>query len=361
VTSPAGETGRHEEGRKGSRKQLSVVDLGPEQLDRWSRFVRESPHGSAYNLPAYLEALCSAGGGRYVVLAAFRGEEIVGGVATYERSSPLGSFVSPRLLLYYNGFVLREYRTKYPSERTARDVETTTALAEALEGRGHGRLELRSRSPFTDARPLLERGWRVSPSYTYTVPLADLGAQWDRVEQNLRRLVDRGREQGLTLSVNEDFESFFRLHAQTAVRKRAPLYLEAGAFRRYYDDLRAHDLCRLYHARLADGRVAASQLVLTGHPVTHTVSAAADADLQRTGANAFLRWSAFEDLAALGHVANDLTDASFGPVAHFKGQLGGVLETALVASRPMSARFRLQSGVYHGLRRARQARPGDDA
>ncbi len=341
--------------RRGSR--LSVVELGPEHLDRWSQLVRGSPHGSAYShLPAYLEALCSAGGGKYVVLAAFRGEEIVGGVAAYERTSPLGTFVAPRLLLYYNGFVLREYATKYPSERAARQVDATAALAEALESRGYGRLELRSRSTFSDARALQERGWNVSPSYSYVVPLADLEAQWMRAEQNFRRLVDRARELGLTVSSNDDFDSFFRLHQATADRKGAPLYLEAEAFKRYYDGLRSHDLCRLYHARLKDGRVAASQLVLTGHPVTHTVSAAADPDLQQTGANAFLRWSALEDLASLGHLANDLTDATLGPVAHFKSQLGSSLESSLVASRPMSLGFRVQLGAYRSLRRARRTR-----
>jgi hypothetical protein len=341
------------QGRRGSR--LSVLELAPEQLDRWSQLVRDSPHGSAYSLPGYLETLCSAGGGRYAVLAAFRGEEIVGGIAAYERSSPLGTFVAPRLLLYYNGFVLREYRTKYPSERTARQLEAVAALAEALESRGYGRLELRSRSTLTDGRALQERGWSVSPSYSYVVSLTDLDAQWQRAEQNFRRLVDRGRELELTVSINDDFESFFRLHEATAVRKGAPLYLEAAAFKRYYEGLRSHDLCRLYHARLRDGRVAASQLVLTGHPVTHTVSAAADADLQQTGANAFLRWSALEDLASLGHLENDLTDATLGPVAHFKSQLGSSLETSLVASRPMSLGFRLQLGVYRRLRGARRA------
>jgi hypothetical protein len=296
------------------------------------------------------------------VLAAFRGEEIVGGVAVYERSSPLGPFVSPRLLLYYNGLVLRDYQTKYPSERTARQLEVTAALARALEERGYGRLELRSRSPFTDARALQEVGWDVSPSYSYVVPLADLETQWGRVEQNLRRLVERGRQSGLTISVNEDFASFFRLHQATADRKGAPLYLESGPFERYYDLLRAQDLCRLYHARLPDGRVAASQLVLTGHAVTHTVSAAADPEAQQTGANAFLRWSAFADLAGLGYSGNDLTDASLGPVAHFKSQLGGNLETALVTRRPLSAGFRVQTGVYRTIREARtrvqRRRPG---
>lgn len=343
--------------RRGGRK-LEVVELAADAYDEWSAFVRDSPHGSAYSLPSYLDALCRAAGGRYVVLATRRGDDIVGGVAAYERSSPAGTYVAPRLLLFYNGVVLRENATKYPSERTARDGEITGALADALAGRGYGRLELRSRSTFVDARPLLERGWDVAPSYSYSIPLGDLESQWALAEQNFRRLVDRGRGAGLVLAVDEDFDSFYRLHRLTAERKGAPLYLAADAFARYYEQLRAAGLCRLYHARLPDGRVAASQLVLCGHPVTHTVAAAADPEHTSTGANAFLRWAAAEDLASLGHTANDLTDATLMSVAHFKSQAGSTLELCLVATRPLSPVFRLQVAAYRGLKRARSRGAG---
>jgi hypothetical protein len=338
--------------RRGGRK-LEVVELAADRLEDWATFVRESPHGSPYSLPAYLEALCAAGGGRYAVLAALRSGELVGGIGVYERSSPAGTYVQPRLLLFYNGLVLREYATKYPSERTARSAEVVGAIAEALMSRGYGRVELRCRSSFTDARPLLELGWDVVPSYTYTLPLGDLEAQWGRAEQNFRRLVERGRESGLTLTVDQDFAAFYRLHRLTADRKGAPLYLEASAFESYYDALRAADLCHLYHALLPDGRVVASQLVLCGHSVTHTVSAAADPEHTRTGANAFLRWSAAEDLAARGHTANDLTDATLASVAHFKSQMGSTLELCLVASRTLSTKFGAQLAAYRGLQNAR--------
>jgi Acetyltransferase (GNAT) domain len=338
-----------------SGRKLEVVELGSDSLDAWTAFVRESPHGSPYSTPAYLEALCTAAGGRYAVLAASRGDELVGGIAVYERSSPAGSYVSPRTLLFYNGIVLREYATKYPSESTARHAEVVGALAEALGSRGYGRVELRCRGVFVDARPLLERGWNVAPTYTYSIPLDDLEEQWTHAEQNFRRLVQRGRE-GLTLGVDEDFASFYRLHRLTAERKGAPLYLEESAFTAYYERLRAADLCHLYHALLPDGAVAASQLVLCGHAVTHTVAAAADPEHTRTGANAFLRWTAAEDLAARGHTSNDLTDATLASVAHFKSQMGSRLELCLVADRTYSRVFGAQLAAYRGLASARARR-----
>ena len=307
--------------------------LSEDELDEWAAFVALSPTGCAYALPGYLRALCRATGARFRVLAARLGDELVGGVALYERSTPLGVVVSPRLLLYYNGLVLRGESTRYPSERSSRESRTVETLASALEAARYRRVELRTRSPFLDARGLLARGWAVGPSYTYVVPLDDLDEQWDRMDQNLRRLVRRCRRDGFTFAADGDFDAFFELHAATHDRTGAPIYLPRDAFRAFCDDLRSAGLAILDEARAPGGEVAAAQLVLLGHPVTHTVAAGTDPRHAKTGATAFLRWSAFEDLAGRGHVANDLTDAALASVARFKAALGADLELTLVARR----------------------------
>ena len=300
--------------------------------DEWSRFVAASPTGSVYSLPAYLDALARAGGGRHRVLAVRKGDDLVGGIAVYERDTRIGTTVRPRLLLFYNGLVLREETTAYPSERTSRLLRVAAALAERLEHEGYVRVELRTRAPFADVRPFQSRGWTARPSYSYVVSLVDIEAQWLQTAQNLRRLVGRCERSGHALLVDERFEEFYGLHAALHERKRAPLYLPREAFTAFYEELRDKGLARLYHAVTPNGRVAASQLVLLGHPVTHTAAAATSAELAATGAAAFLRWKVFEHLAGDGYLGNDLTDATLNPVTHFKSQLGGELETALVVS-----------------------------
>lgn len=329
---------------------LAAVDF-PE----WNRLVARSPEGSIYSTPEYLDSLCEAAGGRFRILAAEKGGELLGGVALYERDSGPGAYVSPRLLLYYNGIVLRPYETRYPSQRTSRQNEILETLAGGLSRLDYSRIALRCRSPLTDVRVLLAKGWTARPDYSYVVPLADLDALRGRMEQNLRRLVDRCAAQGFAVTEDDDFDSFFRLHALVHERKGAKLYLPEPAFRRFFARLQSRGLARLYHARLPDGMSISAQLVLLGpHPVSHTVSAAADAEHRKLGATAFLRWEVFRRLSERGVAANDLTDAGLNPVTHFKAQLGGDLQMCLLLQAPESARFRLASagrGLGRWLRR----------
>lgn len=321
--------------------EAKVRFLGEEEHERWARFVASSSAGSLYAIPEYLAALCEATGGSFRVLAAEKGNDLLGGVALYEERSRFGAFVSDRRLLYYNGLVLRDYDTKYPSVRTARQLDTMGLLEAAIRPLPLASVRLKSRSPLADARLFVERGWRAFPSYSYVVPIGRPKEQWERVEQNLRRLVDRCAEAGVTFSEEGDFGAFFRLHAATGERKGAPVYLPEAGFRRYFERLHAKDLARIFEARLPGGSVIASQLVLLGpHKVCHTVAAGADAAHQKLGANAFLRWRAFEALGARGYEANDLTDASLNPVTHFKSQLGGNLELGWVFQSPETRAFR---------------------
>ncbi len=321
----------------------------------WNHLVARSPQGGAYSTPEYLDALCEAAGGRFRILAVEKGDELLGGIAVYERTSRLGTYVSPRLLLYYNGIVLRNFETRYPSQRTSRQNDILEALAGALSDLGYGQVSLRCRSSLADVRVLLARGWTARLQYSYVVPLSDTDGLWTRMEQNLRRLVERSAREGLSVTEDDDFDSFFRLHAQIHERKGVRLYLPRAAFERFFGRLRSNGLARLFHARLPQGPSVSTQLVLLGpNSVSDTVCAAADAQYLKLGATAFLRWNVFKRLSELGATANDLTDAPLSPVTHFKAQLGGDLHLCLLLEGPESARFRWarRSGkVAHLLRR----------
>lgn len=322
------------------RPDLVVAPLTEQEYGEWNAFVLAAPTGSLYAHTAYLDALCTATGGRFRVLAVRQGEELLGGVGLYEERTRAGTVVSPRLLLYYNGPVVRHSQTKYPSEQTSRELKILGALEAAVRGAGYAIVKLKGRSPLADVRPFLSNGWSARHGYTYVVSIADLEQTRGRIEQNLRRLIDRCGRTGFSFTPDDDFDSFYALHASTMERVDARVYLEKERFRTFCDTLARQGLAKIFHARLPDGRSAATQLVLLGHPVTHTVVAGADPEQIKSGVSAFLRWKVFEYLSAAGYQANDLTDASLNPVTHFKSQLGGTLEALVEVWSAPSARYR---------------------
>lgn len=334
--------------------KLKARVLSESEYETWTELVSRSPAGSVYSTPEYLDALCSAAGGNFRILACERGGELAGGIALYETETFWGRKCTGRLLLYYNGIVEKTHGSKYPSEQTSRHNDMMSAVEAELASSGFGRIQIRNRHPFTDARVFQSRGWQVTPTYSYEVRIRDLKTAWDRVEQNLRRLVRRAEAGGVTLTEDEDFDSFYRLHEQTHLRKKVSLYLPRTAFEHYFKKLRAQGLCWLFQARLPDGRVVSSQLVLGGsHSVSHTVAAAIDAEYMQLGATAFLRWRVFERLSQMGYEANDLTDAALNPVTHFKSQLGGDLKTNLVLTHPDSPRYKTEAMLQRANRSAR--------
>jgi len=336
-----------------AKPEIRTATLTEAEFAEWNQFVEGAPSGSVYSRTDYLDALCTAAGGRFRVVVVRQGDALLGGVALYERDSRFGSYVSPRLLLYYNGPVVRLHDTKYPSEQTARHLKTLSILETELRAVGYGSIILKPRSPIADLRPFLAAGWRANHGYSYVVSISDLDATRARIEQNLRRLIDRCGRNETAFTDDEDFDSFFRLHTSTMERVEFQVYLPEAAFRTYFATLARQGLAKLFHARLTDGRAIATQLVLLGHPVTHTVCAGADPEHMKSGVTAFLRWKSFERLSELGHTANDLTDASLNPVTHFKSQLGGSLEPWMELSSPLSPRYRWGTGALELAGRSR--------
>jgi len=311
-------------------KYLSETDY-----DEWNTSISKSQGGSIYSTSKYLDILCKATGAKYKILAALRGDEIVGGIGLYEQQeSHFGTSIFPRLLLYYNGIVLKDFDIKNSSKRTSLNLKITSVLEKVLSKAGYKGFELKSRSSFKEVRVFLARGWDADLSYTYVVDCSDMNKLWDRIDQNLRRLIKRCAERNFHFSDDDDFDSLYRLHMQTHNRKGIQLYLPYKQFKCYFDTLKSKNLCRLYHIRLPNGQSISSQLVLLGsHPVSHSVCAGTDVEYMNSGVSAYLRWKVFQDLSKLGYIANDLTDASLNPVTRFKSQLGADLKLCIKLSK----------------------------
>jgi len=338
-------------GPAGRSSNVHARELRDADFEAWCAVLGRSPQGGVYGRPEYLDALCEATGATYRIVGVFLNDQLVGGVPLYQRRQRAGTVVTNRTLLYYNGVALDLPPKKFHSDQTAQMQSVLAALEHSVTQRGYAHVTLHNHGSLTDMRPFLAKGWQASLSYTYVVSLTDLAQQWERVDQNLRRLIRRCEREGVTYREDADFDALFRLHWQTHRRKRAPLYLPEAAFRRFFERVHGCGFARLGHAVYQD-KVVASQLMLAGpHPVSHTICAGADEEHLRLGASAFLRWHAFLSLQRDGFVSNDLTDAALNPVTRFKSQLGGDLTPTLSVSRT-------DSWLYRAMGTAREVRSG---
>jgi hypothetical protein len=330
---------------------LDVRLLKDTEFEAWDSFVYTTSNGSICSTSAYLDALCTATGDSYRIAAIERDGRYMAGAALFDHKTRWGTASGPRLLLPYNGLVYSTGESSYPSKNESQEIKLQSALAEFLENENYARLLVKCRSPIRDVRVFMERGWHITPTFTYVAEIADLEQLWSRVDRNLKRLIKRCRGEQFNFTDDDDFDSFYALHRQVHQQKGAPLYLEADQFRNFFSDLHRKGLARLFHARNAEGQAVASQIVLTGnHSLSHTVAAGSDSEYAASGVNAFLRWSAFERLSQEGYKENDLTDASLNSVSRFKSQLGGDLTMSFALGRLPSTAYRLGSRLEHVAR-----------
>lgn len=260
----------------------------------------------------------------------------------YMGKTGAGVVSSAHHLLFYHSPVIRDYTTKYPHERTARQFSILSALEHHLRRHPVAHLALYICHTLTDLRPFNAGGWTVVPRYTYVVTLDQRENVWNRMAPYQRRLVEKAKSHGVTWTDDDDFRSFYSHHLNICRKKNLKPYLTEPSFHSFFKELKAADLCRLYHARLPDGRSVASLLVLGGpHPVSQTLCAASDPDYHTLGVNPFLRWVVFNDLMKRGYTANDLSGAPLNDVARFKRQLGGELVVNWQVTRPVTAKYYL--------------------
>jgi len=337
-----------------STSDLQIRQVEKAEYPKWRAVLAAAPEGTNYQLPEYLAALSEVTGGSSRLLGIFRGKtELLGGIGLYLRPTRLGTAATSRLLLYYNGPFLEPAPSNFPYRRESYRRELLEALEAHLRQERLEYVRFKARETENDYRPFVHRGWTAEPFYSYEIPLRDLEAQWSLIDKNLRRLIRRGRECGLTFTEHGDFESFFDMHEEIHRRKDGPIYLPRNEFRHFTNTLVKNDIGRLFQVSLPSGEPIASQLVLLGpHPVAHTLAAAAFAEHQSTGCNALLRWNTCEWLSARGHTSVDLTDAHNPTVAKFKSSLGSTLVMGLQVTLSARLPVRLVDSAFKLAHRA---------
>ena len=253
-----------------------------------------SAQGSLYATSQYLSALCEATAGNFRILAAARGNELVGGIALFEQQQGSLTRVAPRPLLYYNGLVLCESTSKYPSLATAKLLEVSSAIEAQISSSCYEKVVLKNHWSFLDARSFWRRAGPFARIFIRCRSRHRGGLAARRTEPVAW---SEGVRSKAFASLKTTTSPAFRLHAAGVERQECRL-LARGPFLGFIrrPSPRASAVST---TRLPTGQSISAQIVLTGpHPVSHT-SARRRIPASQHGATAFRRWKVFEALSIL--------------------------------------------------------------
>ncbi len=327
---------------------LVVEELADSDFEEWDVAVSSAASGAAYYTTGYLSALCKATNAGFRLLAVRDGSRILGGVGLYVHGDGSRRRVGGRHLLYYNGpFVCGPHGASSgapPGEAESRRV--LRAIAGELRTSDYREILLKPTHPLSDCRPFLQEGWIARPIFSYEVDLAGIDQCYASFHRNVRRQIRRSSEAGAEVRQCADIDTFYSLHELTCRQKGLPTYLGRKQFVRYFEDLSAAGIGRLYLAGPKSEPATCGFLVLTGkHTTAHALCAANDTASGDAGHSSFLRWSVFKELSSSGYLSIDLTDAHAATVAKYKSQLGGRLVLTCEVQTPQSATEHLRSAA----------------
>ncbi|MFB3132352.1 MAG: GNAT family N-acetyltransferase [Rhodothermales bacterium] len=214
---------------------------------RWRALWERSPQRSSFSSLPYVRAASEAFGLRCEMhLLADQDGDAAGALVFWRQRGPYREVVVPPFT-QYAALVLRQP----PAEA---EVHARRSAFEALLAVLEARFAvLRFFIALTDVRPASWRGWRVTPVYTYLLPLLDeddLPGRWSRATRRTFR------KHGEAYRVEEhtaDASAIVALCAESYGRHDRHLPADAARLLRLVDLLRAEGQVRLFTATSHEG------------------------------------------------------------------------------------------------------------
>ena len=324
-------------------------ELGPEDLEKWDRFVKSSPQGTLYHTSMWKRYIDQSNpGARYGIFGVFDGAEILAGCTGLVRKRlGMETLVVP-LLTPYTGFLLSPPAGSKVSDTTSRNESLLQELAAYL-----GRFRYQNVScapPFCDARPLTCAGYTVAPRYTYEI---DLQIGVDQLLANMdghvRRNIKKAQGAGFDLSDQIDVAQAFEIYSHTMTKNGGTCPVSQFMFDEMANGSGLAEKRRIVAAS-KDGRLQ-SFIILTHYAgtISYTLAATA-ADAIQSGISSLLVWTALSE--SVGQFTTfDFVGANIPSIARFKAGFNPALRSFIVAEKTTSTTVKMAKLIKSRLRK----------
>ena len=298
---------------------LAVRELKQADWDQWDQWLTSQPWGSPFSSAWWLEATCRAFGGRPLLLGAFRGDRLVGGVSLRIADMTFVHVVRPSML--YNPVVLGA-----ASPRAGQEV-----LAALLEDIANRRLIVRPLKCTADTVDLREAVWCLWDLAASWTVVSELDT-WENRQGVSRKVLQQARKAeraGIVTRVEPlDVDVLYDLVRATILRHGHETTLTKGQLRILTEAAGTNGFQTV--TRDSGGNpLGAGFAMALGGSVAYDVWAGTSAKGLETDAAAQRYVFLLGELRTRGYEYFDWCDASHPGYSDFKLKFGGTLKTCL--------------------------------
>ncbi len=328
-----------------------AADVG---ADRWDQLVAQAPAGTPFHRHASIRTFADHANMRLHPLVGFVGQEPVGVLPVFERSTgPLAAVFSPPpgLKLNYLGPALcnlQKLTTRKSERRHYRFVRACLGTIDTEIGATY--VHVRTSPGYTDPRPFEWQGFDVTTRYTYVVDRdRDERALLDSFSSDARTNVRTVRDEDCEI-YEAGPAAIDRIVEQVADRHREqdePYPLTPAMVHDLYDRL-PDGVVRTYTATV-DGGFAGGIITLESEDTIYRWQGGATPDVELP-VNDALDWYVMTDARSRDITAYDLLGANNARLCEYKAKFGPDLRTYYRLERA-SRSMNVASSVYSWLRR----------
>lgn len=291
----------------------------------WDTFIDSLSHEALFSKASWLAPVTQVTGKGFQVIACYKGDELVGGIAL-QISKRINLQIGHYPILTPNlGPVMLMRETKYGFKNESQAIQMSDALIHFLENQ-YDYITFTTYDWWNDIRPFQWRGWRSRVSYTYKINLRNIDI--NTIDINERNKVRRAEKQNVQVKISDNIEHLQKslvLQEKTYERQQKRFPLTTGAFVDLFSGLQQHGIVlRAYIAEM-DNRCLASMINVLYRTQAYCSIAGADPEYLHTGANQLLWWEVIKDLRDSGYTIFDLCGGNHPSISAYKAKFGGKL------------------------------------
>ncbi len=260
--------------------------LPEDDYESWDDFVETSERGTLFHQTRWLKSF-----GRPIAVVGCYNEAgvLTGGMPlSYQQIAGL-TVARPPYLTPYLGPVICKTDGKYHRALTLEKEIALSLINYVTTFCDFIRIPLSPNQ--MDIQPFKQNGFNVDIEHTYVIELDDMDRVWKELNQDRRRKIRKGYEEGLSCELSDNLDEFFPLLMHSLATHDKRLMLDrVGEIQSWYTAISTKNRAKLLQIKDTSGRVCAGAILVWDHKRAYYLLSGMNRDIASGNSMALLLW-----------------------------------------------------------------------